>query len=97
MSEIKPDGTNWKQFCAEPTLTDEEHAEWSEMCAEIVKNDAVFTFVEDRTETEWAGACRAKPGPDWSDMIEWADANHRLQRAEIKAWQEWKKEKEGES
>lgn len=91
MVDIKPGRTNWKQFCEEAPLSDEEHAEWKEMCAVIIVDDAVFTFVEEKTEVEWkASTTRAKPGDDWSDMVKWADASRRLARAEIQAWRLWK-------
>lgn len=92
MVNIKPNRTNWKQFCQEPPLTEDEIAEWNELASAIMQNDALFDAIAAETEAEWQRAYSLKPGTkDWTDMVEWADANRALQRAEIKAHRKWRK------
>ena len=88
---VEPDRTNWKQFCQVLPLTDAEYADWREMSRTIVKDDNLFAFVVERTEVEWKQSiAEAGKVECWSDMVKWADAYRRLQRAEIAAWKEWK-------
>ena len=88
--EIKPDRTNWKRFCKEPQLTEVEQKAWNELASAIQQNDVLYDFIN--AETEWAAFQQERlRTDDWSDLVEWADANRALQRAEIKAYQEWRK------
>lgn len=88
MPDIKPDRTNWKLFCKEPRLTDEEYKEWLEMSRTIVKNDSLLDFIVATTGVEWE-ALMAKPANSWENLINHTDANRRLARAEIKTWKAW--------
>ena len=88
--EMKPDRTNWKLFCQEPPLTEDEITEWNELASAIMRNDALFDIVAAETETEWQLAYSLEPSTDWTSVVEWADANRASQRAEIRAYQKWK-------
>lgn len=90
---MKINRTNWKEFRQEPPLTEKEIGLWNQMAGECVKNDALFQFLENETESLLMEARKApNRSGDWSDVVEWADANRRLQRAEIAAYLKWKGE-----
>ena len=91
--EISPDRTNWRKFCQEPPLTKDEYVEWHEMATAVRENDNVYDFIAARTGEAWTIFMQKEHAPmaSWSTVVEWADANRALQRAEIKAYQEWRK------
>lgn len=91
--QIKPDITNWRQFCAEEPLTEQEYAAWKQMASAIKQNDGLFDIIAAETEAELAVFHQREPFPtsDWMNAVKWADAFRALQRAEIRAYQEWKR------
>ena len=93
MVDIKPDRTNWRQFCQEPPLTDEEWAEWREMAeairqAEDEGDGTLFDFITSETQGE-CDEYIAREQEGWSGLVARSDANRRLERAEIAAWRRY--------
>lgn len=103
MPDIRPDRNNWRQFCQEPQLSDEEDTEWQKMAKAIreaeARNDGeLFDFITAEVEVEDRELRRledaAQPG-DWSDLVASADARRKLKRAEIAAWERWQAAAQG--
>ena len=93
MPDIRPDRTNWQQFCQEPPLTKKEAALWDQMAKAVGEDDELFDFIFGATEAEGKELRRAElasRSDDWSDLVAFADAARKLKRAEIKAWAKWK-------
>jgi hypothetical protein len=84
MPNIKPNRDNWREFCEEPKLTDEEYEVWLGMSAATSADDDLMT------ELIEAVPGKREPiefgGDDWSDVVTEVDASRRLARAEVEWW-----------
>jgi len=86
---IQPDRHNWRQFCQEEELIDEEWADWRRMAREITQDDALYDFVSQHTLKEYEAELEAGSQPGWAGLVAQADARRRLMKAELKAWREY--------
>lgn len=84
-----PTHDNWEQFCSEPSLSDDEVKTLSEMRAAAWRDKTLASFLIEQTRDLQDALDEVVPTLNWSDMVEWADRNRRLQRAEIAAYREW--------
>jgi len=92
--DIQPDRNNWRQFCEEEPLSDEEEAQWQEMAKAIRAagpwgSPDLFNFIAGETEEEYNAVHAAEGLKGWAGMVKSADARRRMIRAEIKAWERW--------
>jgi len=90
--DFKPGHGTWTNFCREDELTRDEYKEWRAMAGVFLVDDAAFRYVRNVTSPLFEAAkkaeiARAQGG--WSDLVNWADANHRLKRAEIAAYRKY--------
>jgi len=87
---------NWRSLCQEPELTEDEQRERLQMQHQFRQQAGLFDYILACTEQEW-NALPTVPegGHTWEGLVEWADAYRRLQRAELAAWQEWKRTRNG--
>jgi len=74
------------------SLTRDEHKKWRAMAGVLLVDDAAFRYVRDATTALFEAAKKAeiaRAQGDWSDLVNWADANRRLKRAEIEAYRKY--------
>jgi len=79
---------NWLDHCTEPPLTRAEAARWRDLVLAMAADPALDDRIHAATVTERAAFMAAQriTTADWSDVVAWADAWRRLQRAELAAW-----------
>lgn len=84
---------NYHAFCKEKDLSKAEWAQWWEMCAEIgAGNIKLKEFVISHAEAEQAKSdsvaiCQTR---DWADMVHFHDTGCALKRAQLRAYEKWK-------
>ena len=86
---IKPSRENWRQFCEELPLSDEEHDAWEKL-AELCQEDEKFSeYLYSVTATQQAilNAASRNRTTDYSDLVKRVDARRKLGRAEIEAYE----------
>lgn len=88
--QMEPTKHNWAQFCHEPPLSESEYRQWCSIATLIRENDAAFDFMVDATKPEWLAVKETEKSDGWTGLVEWSDANRRLQRAEIRTFERWK-------
>ena len=83
---------NWREHTTEPPLTAEEWKQVYAMRTACCENEemsrAVFAATASEWRTLWDKDNYADGWEDWEDVTFWTDANVRLQRAEVRAWEE---------
>jgi hypothetical protein len=84
MANIKPDRDNWRQFCEEPPLTEDEYERWCAMADVVTADDDLLT---EMIEAVPADRTPIMFGDDWSDVVERIDARRRTDRAELAWWE----------
>lgn len=89
-----PDHHNWRQFCQEPPLTEEEQERWNQADAVMRDNPDCFDYVIVVTEAEFKATIQINPVKDgwWDDLVKYTDAERVLKRAEIRAVAAWKRQ-----
>jgi len=84
---IKPNRNNWREFCEEPPLTDEERAAWADLANAVTYSDDLLTELIRATRDEAAALSDVGTTKDWADMVKKTQAYRRLRRAEIAWWE----------
>jgi len=81
---------NWREHCQEPELIADEKQERHEMLEACRVQNGLIKYLAECTESE----NNAFPSrvSEWSELVIWADANRRLQRAELVAWRRWQEQ-----
>jgi len=92
---------NWREYCEEPELTDEEHKERAALSREIVADmfenaNALFLFIEECTQTEQAAYEGRKLPTSWTGYPAYVDIVRKRDRAELAAWREWQEREDGD-
>lgn len=95
--DIKPDRHNWRQFCKEEPLSDEEEVQWQAMAEAIREAEArgspkLFDFITAEVQAEDEELRRVEDiqTGGWANLVASVDAGRRLKRAEIVAWKQWR-------
>ena len=95
---IRPDRTNWRQFCQEQPLSTDEATEWRKMADAILADDTatLFDFIIKATGTEVKAEAQAEQATtkDWSDLVQEVDTSCRRKRAELVAWRQWREQEQ---
>ena len=85
---IQPNRDNWREFCEEPPITEEERALWHSIVATVLPNEELMDDLCRSTEDLWQEYHDIQATDDWSDLVAGADALRRLERAEIAWWKQ---------
>jgi len=82
---------NWREYCTEPELLEQERANLVSLKNEAREDWGLMEFLIAQTAAE-SHAMGEVSTVDWdySNLPIWADANRRLQRAQLVAWERWK-------
>ena len=85
--QVKSNKHNWREFCTEKPLSDQELQQWYDARARLQLNEDVQDYVYYTTEKELKEYLKkANAVGDWLDLANEIDASRRLRRA-IKAVQ----------
>ena len=91
--DIRPDHQNWRQFCQETELTDEENKAWREMVNASASDDTgelsefIYTAIVEMPTMTASGQAE-----EWAGLAQWSDAWRRKRRVALAAWARWQEE-----
>jgi len=80
---------NWREHTTEPPLTADERKRVREIRYACRENEDLRYAVYEATSSEWTEVqATGVPFTGWAGFVAWVNATRRLQRAEVKAWEE---------
>jgi len=90
---IRPDRTNWRQFCQEQPLSTEENKAWREMVDASEADDTgelsefIYTAIVEMPTMTASGQAE-----EWAGLAQWSDAWRRKRRVALAAWARWQEQ-----
>lgn len=93
--EIKPTQKNWREFCEESPLTDEEYDEWLRLCGAVKAHGELYEQLLKDVPGNRKPTVFGDP-EDWSDVVAEIDAKRIMARAELAWWRSYNAHKPDE-